>query len=84
MKIVAKLRRLKKGNRLLIENEEYFVVKKERTTIREHKPLNEILIGLTGNRMISTYKNSYEIYKIIQFGPIRILWRIWKKPKIRF
>ena len=84
MKIDTKLRRLRKGNTLFIKGKEYHVIKKERTTIVEHKPLNEILIWLTDNRMISVDNDGYNVYKMIRLGPIQLLWRIWKKPTIKF
>jgi hypothetical protein len=87
MKIINKLYQLKKGNKVFINGKKYFVLSKEKTTIPEHKPLNEVLILLTNNRMISVDKNDYSIYRIIDFWfffKIRFLLRIRKTPKIHF
>lgn len=87
MKITSKLYKLKKGNKIFIDGKEYSVISKEKTTIPEHKPLNEVLIWLTDNRMISVDKNGYSIYKIIEFWfflNFRFLLRIVKKQRIHF
>jgi len=88
MKIIDKLYKLKKGNRIFINGKKYFVVLRDKTTIKEHIPLKEVLIALTDKRVISVDKNQYSVYKIIDFGlpffKFRILWKITKKPKISF
>ena len=73
---------------MFINNKEHFVLSKEKTTIKEHMPLKEILLFLTNKKVITVDKNGYSIYKIINFGPsrfeFRILWRIKKKQRISF
>ena len=87
MKAIYKLYKLKKNDKIFIDNKPSTVLQKEKTSIPEHKPLNEEMIWLTNKRMIIIDKNGYSLYKVIEFRffiKFRFLLRIRKKVNIRF